>query len=314
MVHTEFDLYHPSIPALFLTAVLVFTFAVFHPVFLGISFCAAILYNLFLKGWRALSKSLSWQLPLLAIITLLNPLMNSSGSTVLFVWGGHHAFYLEALLYGLFMGLMLITVLLWFSNLTQVLTSDKIMQLTGSVLPTLGLMMTMTMRLVPQFVRRGNLIRSTQLACSSAGVYQVDEQGQVGEKASGTVKGAGTRQGWFARRVSGTRFYMRMVSVLMGWGMEDSLDTAQAMLARGWGAAKRSNYKRSSFRAGDGLMLALILALIVLSIIGVVVLMDGFAFYPTVGPLVLSWWYLPYGVLMFLPFILEAKGRILWRK
>ena len=50
------------------------------------------------------------------------------------------------------------------------------------------------------------------------------------------------------------RNYLRLSTVLMGWGMEDSLETADAMRARGWGAAKkRTSYQRSRFRRQDAL-------------------------------------------------------------
>ena len=45
---------------------------------------------------------------------------------------------------------------------------------------------------------------------------------------------------------------LRASSVLMGWGMEDSLERADAMRSRGWGAAsRRTTYARYRLARGD---------------------------------------------------------------
>ena len=100
--------------------------------------------------------------------------------------------------FGACMGAMLSCVLLWFSNASRALSSDKVMALFGNAAPTIGLMLSMAMRLVPQFMRRGAAVGDVQRACTSAGA-------------------AGPREG--------ARSRLRLTSVLMGWDMEDSLDT-----------------------------------------------------------------------------------------
>ena len=318
MARTVFDTYHPAIAAIYLVAALVFTMSAFHPVFLVMNLVVAVAYNIFLRGWRPALKTLAWQLPLLAVIAVLNPIFSQSGSTVLFQFG-HSAFYLESLVYGLCMGIMFVAVMQWFSNLSHILTSDKMMQLTGRFMPTIGLMVTMILRLVPQFMRRSKSIRSTQVACTAA---NLDKQAGYGEPApaaagatAATSSSTAPRQGFFAKRADSVRCYLRDLTVLMGWGMEDSLDTSEAMRARGWGAApKRTTYQRSDFRASDGVMVAIMGVLIVVSAFLAVVACMQFTYYPELSELILWWGYAPYFIFLIIPFILEIKERIIWSR
>ena len=360
---TAFDLHHPGVAALFFLAALVLSMATFQPVVTGLSFIASLAYHLFLKGWRATMKLFLGLLAVVVVIALVNPLVNAAGSTMLFVWGGHHAYYLEALLYGMSLGFVLAAVLVWFSNLNHVLTSDKVMQLTGSTLPTLGLMITMIMRLIPQFLRRNTTIRTAQSACTSAhscaGEYEDAGRGKAAANASNAAYTAGvtavctvgettTRETAVGETTSyettvcettacapeqntttreipqkkpsrikrifeDTRAYGRVTSVLMGWSMEDSLDTAIAMRARGWGASpRRSSYRRSNFRLADGIVTAVLALLIAASIVCLVVVARDFAFYPHLSTIFFTWWYVPYVLFLLFPFALELKGFLSW--
>ena len=186
------------------------------------------------------------------------------------------------------MGAMLSCVLLWFSNASRALSSDKVMALFGNAAPTIGLMLSMAMRLVPQFMRRGAAVGDVQRACTSAGA-------------------AGPREG--------ARSRLRLTSVLMGWGMEDSLDTADAMRARGWGAcARRTTYQRCRFRARDGAALGVLAALVALNAVLAYAACTQFHFYPVLSVLAVWWGYVPFAVLAFAPLALEARERARWTR
>lgn len=310
MKHTAFDTYHPLIAAVYLVVTLVFTMAAFQPVFVVLSFVVAVAYNLFLRGWRAELKTMAWQLPLLIIIALLNPVFSASGSTILFKIG-HWGFFLESFAYGICMGLALVAVMQWFSNLAHILTSDKLMQLTGSTMPTIGLMITMILRLIPQFMRRSRSVHSAQEVCTAASAGRTEAHGRADKSAENGEK---PQLGFFQRRALAIRGTVRDLSVLMGWGMEDSLDTADAMRARGWGAVpKRSTYQRSDFRVRDGILLALMVLLVAISAVAASLACARFTFYPQLAALGLWWGYVPYAVFLVIPFLLELKERALWK-
>lgn len=285
---TAFDAFHPMVSLCYVTAALVFCMAAMQPVYLLISFAGAFAYGIVLRGPRIAVRSLAWQLPLVAVVALANPLFSASGSTELFRIGSR-AFYLESFAFGSCMGLMLATVFTLFSNASRVLSSDKIMALFGGFAPTIGLMLSMTMRLVPQFVRRGSDIDAVQRACTAA-------------RPACAEKG-GTRRG-----------YLRSASVLMGWSMEDSLETAAAMKAKGWGAgSRRTTYRRFRFRRLDALALAWGGVLALVSVAAAVAACGQFRFYPIIEGVAPWWSYLPYAAFVALPLAMSAKERARWR-
>lgn len=287
MKRTALDIFHPLVQACYFVVVLVLVMASFQPVFIMLALVVGLGYSAFLRGWRAAAKSLVWQLPLVAIIALLNPLFSASGSTEILRLG-LRAVYLESLVYGVCMGMLLVAVVVWFSNAARVLTSDKVMALFGSVAPTIALMISMAARLVPQFVRRGNEIRFVQQACSSA-------------YPQGTPKRVGA--------------YARLCSVLMGWSMEDSLETADAMRARGWGTAHpRTVYSRYRFRVFDGVALGVVGALAFGCAFLAWVACVQFSFYPRLGALTWWWGYVPYAILLCLPLMVQLVEVIRWRR
>lgn len=285
MKNTIFDIFHPSIQALYFGSIIVLTMLAMHPVYVVISFVAALAYNMYLKGWRSTLKMLGWQLPLIAIIAILNPIFSAIGSTELFRIGTR-AFYLESLLYGLTMGVLLAAMMMWFSNAAQVLSTDKIMGLFGNALPVISLMMSMISRLIPRFVAQGNEIRTVAQASS--------------------ISRAETKKEVLSENI-------RLSSVLMGWSMEDSLETASAMRARGYGAkVKRTVYRRSRFRVRDGVMMGVLAAFLIGNIVLILMVLSEFSFYPKMTPLEFWWGYLLFAGFVFLPMIGQFVDDLRW--
>ncbi|MEG0072272.1 MAG: energy-coupling factor transporter transmembrane component T [Raoultibacter sp.] len=286
MKPTALDSFHPLVSVVFFATVLVFCMAAFQPVYLAISCVASFAYGVFLRGWRAVAHTLVWQVPLVMIIAAVNPLFSASGSTELFRVGVR-VVYAESLFYGACMGVMLMAMMQWFANASCVLTSDKVMAVLGNKAPTIALMVSMINRLVPQFVTRGREIEAVQGACMPSVV-------------SPTVR-AKTRQ------------RLRLISVMMGWSMEDSLETADSMRARGWGACRqRSAYCRDRFRTGDGVVLGVLVALAALNAFLAFVACVQFQFYPTLSILTFWWGYVPYTALVATPILLQVGEMIRW--
>ncbi len=165
---TAFDRYHPAVAFGYFACMLAFSMAAMQPVYLALSLAAALAYSVVLRGVRATLRTALWQMPLILVMALANPLFSAMGSTELFRIG-LRAFYLESLVFGACMGAMLSCVLLWFSNASRALSSDKVMALFGDAAPTIGLMLSMAMRLVPQFMRRGAAVGDVQRACTLGG-------------------------------------------------------------------------------------------------------------------------------------------------
>lgn len=281
-----FNLHHPVVPFVYFAAAIVFGMSAFHPVYLGVSFCSACALSVLYRGARATGKTLAWQIPLICIIALVNPLISLSGSTELFRIGLRPVYW-ESFAYGLCMGMMLSLTMLWLSNASHVLTSDKVMSLAGNALPTVTLMTSMALRLVPQFVRRGTYIDEARSACLGA--------------SEATSKREKLR-----RRT-------RQMSVLMGWSMEDSLETADAMRARGWGAARRRTaYERQRFCKRDAIALACLIALAAASVVGAVAACSAWQFYPAMPVVELNWGFAAYVALLAFPLVLRLAEDTRW--
>ena len=282
-----FDTVHPALQLGCFGAILVFTMMAIQPVLLAFSFIAALSFGAYTRGWLATLKTLAWQLPLIALCAAINPLFSMVGFTELFRIGSS-AIYVESVAFGACMGMMLASIMLWFYNASQVLTSDKVLAVLGNVAPTIGLMVSMALRLVPQFVKRGRLIGSTVLATSSAKPRNAAEK---------------------------TATHVRLISVLMGWSMEDSLETADAMRARAWGAAhKRTTYQRYRFYTFDMVASVSFALLVFINAFLAWAACSQYHFYPTMSNLIMWWGYVPYALFMFLPLLICLIDDMRWRQ
>lgn len=279
MLKTAFDIFHPAVALAYFASVLVLVMLGLQPIFATLWLTSGLLCSAGLHGWRATARSLSWITLVIIAVATFNMIVSTAGATVLFTLG-ERPFTAESLVFGLTQGAMLGAVMLWFANAGAVLTSDKVMHLLGGRLPTLSLLISMTMRLVPQFVRQGRAVDASQQACTAA---------------------------------RDRRHGLRLMTVLMGWSMENSLETASAMKARGWGCGlSRTAYQRYRFGTADGVALVAILALAIAAAVGEIGAVISFSFYPT-----LSAWsgpatYAAPLLLSALPFALAGRERLLW--
>ena len=107
---------------------------------------------------------------------------------------------------------------------------------------------------------------------------------------------------------------LRIVSVLMGWGMEDGIERSDAMHARGYDCgARRTTYKRYRFGRADASVLAAIVVLAAVAGACAAAVCLRFSFYPTLSGWGAWWAYLPYALLMAVPSALRFKEWLLWR-
>ena len=215
---------------------------------------------------------------MILIIAVLNPLFSASGSTELFRIG-MRAVYLESMVYGLCMGGLFVASVLWFEAAASMLEYDKVLALLGNAAPVLALMISMCMRLIPQFLRRGRTVLAVQDAIDVPGRAPADP----------------------------VRSRLRASSVLMGWGMEDSLERADAMRSRGWGAAtRRTTYARYRLGRSD---IAALVGLAVFGAAAVAVAWTAttqYSFYPQLSVPAPWLGYVVYAAWMMLPCVLHA--------
>lgn len=281
-----FHTYHPAVAFAYLACAIALAMACMHPVYAALSLAGALAASAVCRGLRATLLSLRWVVPVCLVVAAANPLFVASGSTELFRLGTR-AIYAEALFYGLCSGAMFASVFLWFASYSACMDSENSMALFGNVAPTVTLMVSQVLRLVPQFVSRGRAISDVQDCVSAAAARGKREE-------------------------SGDR--MRIVSVLMGWGMEDALGRSDAMRARGYDCgSRRTTYARFRFGRSDAALLALVVVLAAASALCACDALANFSFYPTISGVAPFWLYIPYALLMAVPPVLWLYDWLVWR-
>ncbi len=286
-----FSGFHPLVNfAFFLAAVLCGMFFM-HPVFLGISLVCSLAYSLYLGGRKSLKFSLLYMLPLLLLVAVLNPLLNHEGATIL-LYINDNPLTLEAILYGVASAVMFVSMLLWFSCYNAVMTSDKFLYLFGRVIPSLSLVLSMTLRLVPRLRAQLRVISHAQKC--------------VGRDAS---------QGNVVRRV---RNGGKILFILITWALENAVDTADSMRSRGFGLRGRTAFSNYRFDARDRAAMGILAGLFAVVLAGLFAGQNTAVYFPlvTLPPLTPFSFvvYAAYAVLLLFPLIVNLQEAIVWRR
>lgn len=291
-----FSTHHPAVTLTFFVGVIVLCVLVQQPVVQAVGLMGAMLYYLCLRGrdaWRLLvAMALA-----LVVLAAINPLFNTLGDTALFTYLGTRPYTLEALAYGASTATMFVSVMLWFACYAQVMSTDKFTYLFGRRTPALTLVLTMTLRLVPSYVRKARQI-STARRCVGLSMTQ----GSVRER---------TRDG------------ASLLSALTSWALEGAVTTADSMRSRGYGARTSGDssipgrYLQCRFRMRDALLLVLMLACVIVTCIALAGGALAVSYVPAIDIPALS----PLGigalvactVLVLAPSVIDAKEAIGWR-
>jgi energy-coupling factor transport system permease protein len=287
---SAFALYHPVVNFLWFALVLVCTMFFLHPLCLGISLVCAIGYAFKLNGQKAMRFSLRVLLPILVLTALLNPAFNHAGVTRLFYLSSGNAVTLESIIYGLAAATMLVAVISWFSCYNVIMTSDKFVYLFGKIIPSLSLIVAIVLRLVPRFRTEAKAIISAQ-----AGFSQMSEKNLMQK-----IKQA-----------------LLIVSILLTWALENCIDTADSMKARGYGLPRRSAFSLYRLESRDKLMLLILTLLGGLVIVAAVSGAFAYQYFPsikipapTLGSAVMFFAYL---LLSALPLIIDFMEDYRWK-
>lgn len=279
---------HPGVSMCYFVLALGLTLACGNPVTVLLSLTGAAWFSIRLHGLRAFGNTLRFVGPMFLLIALANPLFNHRGVTLLFMLFDQWI-TLEAVFYGLVSGCMLCAVVLWFGCYQTVMTSDKFLYLFGQIAPAASLLITMTLRFIPQLQRNRREIREARLMLDGG-------QERLFQKLGGA---------------------MRDLSVLLTMGMESAVGAADSMKARGYGLRRRTTFHLFRFDGRDARTLGAILAAGGVCLTARLYGHGTMEFYPAMTPVVLApssyTMFVCYGILMFLPGLLEAKEAAMWR-
>lgn len=220
-----FSSYHPIVNFLWFALVIGGAMIFMHPVCLLISFVASILYLTHLCGKNAFLKKLKYLLPLILLAAILNPALNHQGKIILTYLPTGNPLTLESIIYGFAAGIMLVSVLMWFECYTAIMTSDKFVYLFGKIIPSLSLVLSMTLRFVPKFKTQLDSVKQAQ---------------------SGF--GRDTSNGGFIKRLKSS---ITCLSIMITWSLENAIETADSMKSRGYGLKGRTAYSIYTFCERD---------------------------------------------------------------
>ncbi len=256
-----------------------------HPVLLLFSLCGALTYFFVRNGFSGGGHL--YTVLLFAVMVCINPLVSHNGVTVLFVLNNNPVTF-EALIYGIFAAVMIVSVLYWFRSFSQIMTEDRLLYLFGALSPGLALILSMAMRYIPLFIAQTKKISASQKAL---GLYKEDNI------------------------IDSVRGKVRIFSVLVTWVLENGIVTADSMTSRGYGIGRRSRYSLFRFRVRDAVLIFSTVLLAALTLLGTAG--SEFEFYPAItspemtAECVIG--YAAYAVLCFIPTFIDVKEALRWR-
>lgn len=274
-----FSTYHSSVIFLYFCSAIIFTMLSLNPYLALASFLSASVYYITLKGIKSYLKTAIWYVGLIVIIASVNGYCNGFGITLLFKIGSH-PITLEALIYGIVSGTILVTVMLWFSCYSCVMTNDKFLALFSRVLPTVSMMTSMVLKYIPDMLRQGRALQDAKI-------------GLTGKKHA-SVKSA-----------------VNDTSLLMSIGLESSIETCNSMLGRGYGVKRRTSYTNERFKSRDFVLLVVLVCFILFNIYIYITKTSKTYFYPLVELPDISFGYLFFVGMLIIPLVLEGKEYLL---
>ncbi len=281
----KFDSYHPMINLIYFASAVILTVWFNHPVFAALSFVCAFAYSVKLKGRKALRFNICLLIPM-ALYTWWYGYYNHFGVTVIGRNFTGNSMTLEALACGLCRATEAGAVIMFFSCMLAVFSSDKLVYLFGKVSPKLSLFLSVILRAVPRIKQCARRINTAQSGigrgCGQGGVF-------------GTIKNS-----------------LRIASILITWTLENFVESSQSMKCRGYSLKGRTAFSVYRFDNRDRAFVVAIFFLLTLVLMAWALNQTNIYYSPviiitpiTAGSYV---FYAAYALLLLLPMILQIAG------
>lgn len=233
MRHDSFGDFHPIVGFCFYIVALLYGMIFSHPFCQIAALAVSLLYAVQVCGKKAVSTLFKFALPIFLLTAIINPAFSHGGVTRLCYLPSGNPLTLESVMYGFSAGTMFVTVIMWFCAFNEEFTSDKFIYIFGRVIPSLSLVISMALRFVPRFKRQIKEITVAQRC--------------VGRDVS---------SGSLFRRL---KIAASILSVMVTWAMQNSIETADSMKSRGYGLKGRTAFSNYRLYDRDKSMLVWIL-------------------------------------------------------
>lgn len=287
----SFSRLHPFVSFLYFALVISFSLVLTHPLAQIIAFFCAVIYAIKINNKQSIGFLLKLCLPTVFLAALINPIFNHRGATILLYFSNGNPLTLESIIYGLFMGVMLATIIFWFSSFNKIITTDKFVYLFGKIIPSLSLILSMSLRLLPNFKRQMQSIAESR-------------------KAMGKDIANGNIINKFTNAVS-------IFSIMISWAFENSIDTADSMKSRGYGVKKRTAFSIYHFYKQDKFVLTFLCICAFILFYGIFKGVFSFSYFPSISFTPINKNTIPFYIVYFLvcitPIIIDLRKEILWK-
>lgn len=279
---------HPLVISSYYMLILLMAMSSINPVIISCFFFGSLIYQLtHLQGQQ--KQVIIFPLIFLGILTLTNPLFIHRGGTIIFFLI-NKPITLEAFSYGFFLGMMVAAMIYLFQNFQSAVDSEQFFYLFGKRFPKLTLILTMVFRFIPRFKQYYQELKQVQKT------LQQTQKRNFKQKAS---------------------YGYDLFGNLFSWALENTMDTADSMNARGYGITTRSSRITYTWKKMDTLSLLLLMGSASLFIFYVMRGHYQFTYYPYQDDIFLRikqrWFeYLLVFVLAFLPVFNRVWEGIIW--
>ena len=273
MMRDSFSDFHPFINFIYFSLVIGFSLVLTHPLAQGITFVCAMAYAISVDGKKSVLFLMKYCLPMVLLTAFMNPAFNHEGTTTLLYFSNGNPLTLESILYGFSAGMMLVTLLLWFAAFNRVMTSDKFIYLFGKIIPSLSLVLSMTLRFVPRFKEQMTTV--------------ADAQRSIGRDiSSGSV-------------LNRVKTAIVIFSIMITWVLENAIETADSMKSRGYGLKGRSAFSIYHFDERDKYICIWFCFCGMFLLVGTILNAFGFRYFPNIRYASLDMTTIPFYVVYF---------------
>lgn len=223
-----FSTVHPTVCFLYYLLLFALLMLAFHPVILFIAFISGVWLAALQGQGGSIRGTLRFCLLPSGIVIVVHSVFFNVGSTPLFAIGGK-LIMLEAITYGITMSLALIVLFVWFLSYNQTMTAERFLCMAAPLLPQVALVTMISLRFVPLLKERLHQLVLIQ-----------------------KLRGLDVYDGSMVKRAKAGA---QLLHALFSWSLQEALETADSMKARGYGVTKRSTYISWSMTRQDWLVL-----------------------------------------------------------
>ena len=283
--------FHPFVNLTYFVLVIAFSLAITHPIAQVISLACAVCYLLTASGRKSTRLIFKYGLPMVLFTAFLNPAFNHEGDTVLLYFSNGNPLTLQSILYGFSAGVLLVTLLLWFSSFSRVMTSDKFIHLFGKIIPALSLVLSMSLRFVPKFKSQMDIVTEAQRSIGR-------------DVSNGSL--------WSRAKTA-----ILIFSIMITWSLENAIETADSMKSRGYGLKGRTAFSIYRFDDRDKYTIVWLAFCGLFLLVGTILSAFEFGYFPYIKYAVLDITTIPFYVVFFglciTPVIINLKEERKWK-